>query len=187
MRIVFCGSGTFAVQSLRAVLESEHDVVGVFTQPARKAGRGGHLRPTPIFQECQKLGISAIECEDIKNCLTSTNLPSGCDLISTGLCIKEVDCEEEEEEENVTEEEEVCDEDWTCEGYGECQADGYKYPINCIDNNNCGTTREKPIPILCACTPVLECGDWGNCRADYDITQLVEGKYIEASGIQKRS
>ena len=47
MRVVFCGSGDFAVPSLRAIAQSSHELVGILTQPARPAGRGGHLRPRP--------------------------------------------------------------------------------------------------------------------------------------------
>ena len=50
MRIFFCGSGTFAVPTLRAIGASPHEVVGVITQPARPAGRGGKPRPTLIAQ-----------------------------------------------------------------------------------------------------------------------------------------
>ncbi len=65
MRVVFCGSGVFAVPSLRAVLTAGHEVVGVITQPPRPAGRGGHLKATPIAQTAGELGLHAVECPDI--------------------------------------------------------------------------------------------------------------------------
>lgn len=65
MRIFFCGSGTFAVPTLRAIGASPHEVVGVITQPARPAGRGGKPRPTPIAQAAPELGLDAVECPDI--------------------------------------------------------------------------------------------------------------------------
>ncbi len=56
MRVVFCGSGTFAIPSLRAVASGPHELVAVVTQPARPAGRGGKLRPTPVAELVAELG-----------------------------------------------------------------------------------------------------------------------------------
>ncbi len=67
MRVVFCGSGSFAVPSLRALLASAHELAGVITQPARPAGRGGRLRPTPIAQAAAAAGVEAIQCPDINS------------------------------------------------------------------------------------------------------------------------
>jgi len=65
MRIVFCGSGTFAVPSLDAILASEHVVAAIVTQPARPAGRGGHLRATPVAGAAEQAGLQAWQCGDI--------------------------------------------------------------------------------------------------------------------------
>jgi methionyl-tRNA formyltransferase len=46
-RIVFMGSPDFALPVLRRLLESEHEVVAVYTQPARPAGRGRALQAPP--------------------------------------------------------------------------------------------------------------------------------------------
>lgn len=75
MRVVFCGSGSFAVPSLRAICTSPHELAGVITQPARPAGRGGRLRPTPVFQAAAELGQAAVECPDI-------NAPAGVELVA---------------------------------------------------------------------------------------------------------
>ncbi|BCX89759.1 methionyl-tRNA formyltransferase [Methylomarinovum tepidoasis] len=48
MRIVFAGTPQFAVPSLEALLASGHEVVAVYTQPDRPAGRGRRLRPSPV-------------------------------------------------------------------------------------------------------------------------------------------
>jgi methionyl-tRNA formyltransferase len=48
MRIVFMGTPDFAVPSLRAVLEAGHEVVAVYTQPPRAAGRGLANRNSPV-------------------------------------------------------------------------------------------------------------------------------------------
>jgi methionyl-tRNA formyltransferase len=48
LRIIFAGTPDFAARHLDALLASEHQVVGVFTQPDRPAGRGKKLMPSPV-------------------------------------------------------------------------------------------------------------------------------------------
>ena len=48
MKVVFAGTPEFAVASLRALLASAHQVVAVYTQPDRPAGRGRKLRASPV-------------------------------------------------------------------------------------------------------------------------------------------
>lgn len=48
MRIVFAGTPRFAVPTLEALLASGHDLVGVYTQPDRPAGRGRQLQASPV-------------------------------------------------------------------------------------------------------------------------------------------
>ncbi len=48
MRIVFAGTPGFAVPSLETLLASDHQVVAVYTQPDRPAGRGHKLHPSPV-------------------------------------------------------------------------------------------------------------------------------------------
>jgi len=67
MRIVFCASGSFAVPCLRGVQESAHEVVGVFTQPARPAGRGAHLQPTPAAEAARSANLAVAECPKIND------------------------------------------------------------------------------------------------------------------------
>ena len=64
MRIIFCGSGSFAVPSLQALLGGSHEIVMVVTQPSRSAGRGGRLTATPVAMACQAAGREAWQCED---------------------------------------------------------------------------------------------------------------------------
>ena len=66
MRIAFLGSGEFGLPTLRA-LAGRHDVAGVFTQPARPAGRGGKLRPTPVHELADELGLPVAEMEDVNS------------------------------------------------------------------------------------------------------------------------
>ncbi|MEH2922866.1 methionyl-tRNA formyltransferase [Samsonia erythrinae] len=48
LRIIFAGTPDFAARHLDALLSSRHQVVGVFTQPDRPAGRGNKLSPSPV-------------------------------------------------------------------------------------------------------------------------------------------
>jgi methionyl-tRNA formyltransferase len=58
MRIVFIGAGEIGVPTLQALLKSEHEVVGVVTQPDKPVGRSQSIEPPPI-----------------KNALSGTNIP----------------------------------------------------------------------------------------------------------------
>ncbi|WP_437611130.1 methionyl-tRNA formyltransferase [Erwinia sp. V71] len=48
LKIIFAGTPDFAAQHLAALLSSRHQVVAVFTQPDRPAGRGNKLTPSPV-------------------------------------------------------------------------------------------------------------------------------------------
>ena len=50
LRVVFAGTPEFAASSLATLLESQHQVVAVYTQPDRPAGRGRKLTPSPVKQ-----------------------------------------------------------------------------------------------------------------------------------------
>ena len=57
MRIVFMGSPDFAVPSLNALVEAGHDVIAVYSQPPRPAGRGKGERRTAVHERADELGI----------------------------------------------------------------------------------------------------------------------------------
>ena len=48
MRIIFAGTPDFAASSLAALIDTEHEIVAVYTQPDRPAGRGRKLTPSPV-------------------------------------------------------------------------------------------------------------------------------------------
>ena len=58
MRIVFMGTPDFAVPSLRALIAAGHEVVAVYSQPPRPAGRGKRLQPSPVHLAAQAAGIA---------------------------------------------------------------------------------------------------------------------------------
>ena len=60
MRIVFAGTPAFAVPSLRAA-HAHHEVVTVYTQPDRPAGRGRGLTPSPVKLEAIQRGIPVLQ------------------------------------------------------------------------------------------------------------------------------
>lgn len=56
MKIVFMGTPDFSVPILQA-LATQHQIVAVYTQPPRPAGRGKDLRPTPVHAAADALGL----------------------------------------------------------------------------------------------------------------------------------
>jgi methionyl-tRNA formyltransferase len=57
MRIVFMGSPDFAVPSLDALVAARHEVICVYTQPPRPAGRGKGEQKTAVHKRAEQLGI----------------------------------------------------------------------------------------------------------------------------------
>ncbi|MBF0357147.1 MAG: methionyl-tRNA formyltransferase [Magnetococcales bacterium] len=60
-RIVYMGTPDFAVLPLQALLRGDDQIVGVFTQPDRKTGRGMKLQPTPVKTAAQEAGIAVFQ------------------------------------------------------------------------------------------------------------------------------
>lgn len=58
MRIIYMGTPDFAVPALDALVKAGHDVVAVYSQPPRPAGRGKGLRPSPVHLRAEALGIA---------------------------------------------------------------------------------------------------------------------------------
>ena len=58
MRIIFMGTPEFAVPALIALIEAGHEVVAVYTQPPRPAGRGKQLQPSPVQLAAEARGIA---------------------------------------------------------------------------------------------------------------------------------
>ena len=57
LRLIYMGTADFAVPALRALAQSRHEVVAVYTQPARPAGRGMQARPSPIQRAADERGL----------------------------------------------------------------------------------------------------------------------------------
>jgi len=50
LRIIFAGTPDFAAVHLQALVDSDHEIVAVYSQPDRPAGRGKKLQPSPVKQ-----------------------------------------------------------------------------------------------------------------------------------------
>jgi methionyl-tRNA formyltransferase len=57
MRIIFAGTPEFAVPALNALVASNHQLVGVYTQPDRPSGRGRKLTASPVKSVAERCGI----------------------------------------------------------------------------------------------------------------------------------
>lgn len=57
LRIVFMGSPDFSVSVLKSVVAAGHEVVCIYSQPPRPAGRGKNLRPTPVHAFADAEGL----------------------------------------------------------------------------------------------------------------------------------
>jgi methionyl-tRNA formyltransferase len=60
MRLVFAGTPQTALPSLRAILDSRHDVVAVLTRPDAPTGRRRKLSPSPVAQVATDAGIEVL-------------------------------------------------------------------------------------------------------------------------------
>jgi methionyl-tRNA formyltransferase len=57
LKVVFMGTPDFSVPTLSEILGAGHDVVAVYTQPPRKAGRGMALKPSPVQAFAEAAGL----------------------------------------------------------------------------------------------------------------------------------
>ncbi len=67
MKIAFMGTPDFAVDCLRALAESEHEVVGVFCQPDKPVGRKQELTPPDVKVEALKYNLPVFQPVSLKN------------------------------------------------------------------------------------------------------------------------
>ena len=58
MRLIFAGTPQVAVPSLRALLDSDHEVVAVVTRPDARVGRGRRLEPSPVKVVAEEAGLA---------------------------------------------------------------------------------------------------------------------------------
>ena len=66
MRVIFAGTPEFARSALAALHVAGHDIVGVFTQPDRPAGRGMKLQASAVKQLALQHGLPVVQPHSLK-------------------------------------------------------------------------------------------------------------------------
>lgn len=66
LRIIFAGTPDFAAQHLEALISSKHNIIGVYTQPDRPAGRGKKLTPSAVKVLAQEHHIPVYQPASLK-------------------------------------------------------------------------------------------------------------------------
>jgi len=67
LRIVFMGTPEFAVESLKALVENNYNVVGVITSPDKPAGRGYKIQQSPVKKYALEHDLFLLQPEKLKN------------------------------------------------------------------------------------------------------------------------
>lgn len=67
MKIIFMGTPDFALPPLNALVKAGHDILAVYSQPPRPAGRGKAPRPSPVEQRARALHIEVRTPESLKS------------------------------------------------------------------------------------------------------------------------
>ncbi|WAJ70297.1 methionyl-tRNA formyltransferase [Catenovulum adriaticum] len=67
LKIVFAGTPDFAARHLESLINSEHQVIAVYSQPDRPAGRGKKLQASPVKQLAQSHDIRVYQPENFKS------------------------------------------------------------------------------------------------------------------------
>ncbi len=81
MRIIFMGTPDFAVPALNALVEAGHEMVAVYTQPPRPAGRGKQLQTSAVQGKAEALGI------EVRSPRTLRDLAAQADFAALGADI----------------------------------------------------------------------------------------------------
>jgi len=67
LRLVFLGSGDFAVPSLLALVDAGHEVAALVTQPDREKGRGQALAPPPTKPVAESRKVSVLQFRKVRD------------------------------------------------------------------------------------------------------------------------
>ena len=74
LRIIFAGTPDFAARHLQALLDAGHEVVAVYTQPDRPAGRGQQLQASPVKQLAVANDITVYQPKSLKKAKAQSEL-----------------------------------------------------------------------------------------------------------------
>lgn len=83
MKILFMGTPDFAVFSLKALAETEHEIAAVITQPDKPKGRGYTMTPPPVKVAAEELGIPVYQ----PNTLRDESFASLLSHIDPDICV----------------------------------------------------------------------------------------------------
>ena len=67
LRIIYAGTPDFSVAALQALIMSPHEVIAVYTQPDRPAGRGRGFKASPVKEKALEYGIPVYQPETLKD------------------------------------------------------------------------------------------------------------------------
>ncbi len=94
LRIVFAGTPEFASEHLKALLDSPHEIIAVYTQPDRPAGRGQKLMPSPVKQLAAQHGIPVMQPPTLRDAAAQAELaalqPDLLVVVAYGLILPQV-------------------------------------------------------------------------------------------------
>lgn len=85
IKIVFFGTGDFAVQALEALTKEDYDVAAVITAPDKPTGRKQILTPSPVKVAAQKLGLNVLQPESLKGAEFKNILNTKYKILDTNL------------------------------------------------------------------------------------------------------
>lgn len=93
MKLIFAGTPDFSAAHLRALIGSEHQLIAVYTQPDRPAGRGKKLQPSPVKKLAIEAGIPVYQPASLKDANAQQQLADlGADamvVVAYGLILPE--------------------------------------------------------------------------------------------------
>lgn len=94
LRIVFAGTPEFAAEHLKALLDTPHEIVAVYTQPDRPAGRGQKLMPSPVKQLAVENGLPVLQPPTLRDPAAQAELaalkPDLMVVVAYGLILPQV-------------------------------------------------------------------------------------------------
>jgi methionyl-tRNA formyltransferase len=94
MRIIFAGTPEFAAQHLQALLDAGREIVAVYTQPDRPAGRGQKLMPSPVKQLALQHNIAVYQPQALRDPAAQAKLaalkPDLMVVVAYGLILPQV-------------------------------------------------------------------------------------------------
>ena len=74
LNIIFAGTPDFAAQHLQALIDSPHNVIAVYTQPDKPAGRGKKLQASPVKQLAEQHQIPVYQPKSLRKPETQAEL-----------------------------------------------------------------------------------------------------------------